>query len=76
MSQSYDPVPDIERLGYTEREATFLYLVAIHSGYSLRVSTSTSSNATTVRWCNAFSIRERSASISVPSSTRHADDTT
>jgi hypothetical protein len=36
MSSGYDPVPDIERLGYTEREAAFLYLVAIHSGYCLR----------------------------------------
>ncbi len=36
MSSNYDPVPDIERLGYTEREAAFLYLVAIHSGYCLR----------------------------------------
>ncbi len=36
MSAGYDPVPDIERLGYTEREATLLYLVAIHSGYCLR----------------------------------------
>jgi len=36
MSPGYDPVPDIERLGYTEREAAFLCLVAIHSGYCLR----------------------------------------
>jgi hypothetical protein len=36
MSLGYDPVSDIERLGYTEREAAFLYLVAIHSGYCLR----------------------------------------
>ncbi len=36
MSPSYDPVPDIERLGYTVREAAFLYLAAIHSGYCLR----------------------------------------
>ncbi len=36
MSRGYDPVPDIERLGYTEREAAFLYLVAVHSGYCLR----------------------------------------
>ncbi|HEX9219105.1 MAG TPA: hypothetical protein VF858_01325 [Gemmatimonadaceae bacterium] len=36
MSAGYDPVPDIERLGYTEREAAFLYLVAVHSGHCLR----------------------------------------
>jgi hypothetical protein len=36
MNSGYDPVPDIQRLGYTEREAAFLYLVAIHSGYCLR----------------------------------------
>jgi len=36
MSAGYDPVPDIERLGYTEREATFLCLVCLHTGYFLR----------------------------------------
>jgi hypothetical protein len=33
---SYDPIPCIEGMGYTEREASFLYLVAVHSGYFLR----------------------------------------
>jgi hypothetical protein len=33
---SYDPIPCIEGMGYTEREASFLYLVAAHSGYFLR----------------------------------------
>jgi hypothetical protein len=31
-----DPIPAIEALGYTPREAAFLYLVAAHSGYFLR----------------------------------------
>jgi hypothetical protein len=33
---SYDPVPVLQSAGYTEREAAFLYLVALHSGYFLR----------------------------------------
>src|SRR5882757_9138324 len=33
---SADPIRGIEYLGYTEREASFLYLVAVHSGYFLR----------------------------------------
>jgi len=32
----YDPIPEIEKLGYTGREAAFLYLVGMHSGYFLR----------------------------------------
>ncbi len=32
----YDPISSLEAVGYLEREATFLYLVAIHSGYFLR----------------------------------------
>ncbi len=31
-----DPIPFIEELGYTAREATFLYAVGMHSGYFLR----------------------------------------
>lgn len=31
-----DPIIALESLGYTEREAAFLYLVAIHSGYFVR----------------------------------------
>ncbi len=31
-----DPIVALESLGYTEREAAFLYLVAIHSGYFVR----------------------------------------
>jgi hypothetical protein len=31
-----DPVNALESLGYTHREASFLYLVAVHSGYFLR----------------------------------------
>jgi hypothetical protein len=31
-----DPVAALESLGYTEREASFLYLAGIHSGYFLR----------------------------------------
>jgi hypothetical protein len=32
----YDPIPMLENAGYTEQEAAFLYLVAVHSGYFLR----------------------------------------
>ena len=32
----YDPICGIESIGYTEREASFLYLVAANSGYFLR----------------------------------------
>lgn len=32
----YDPIPMLENAGYTEQEASFLYLVAVHSGYFLR----------------------------------------
>ncbi len=31
-----DPVPALQAFGYTEREAAFLYLVSMHSGYFLR----------------------------------------
>jgi hypothetical protein len=31
-----DSVSALQSLGYTEREATFLYIVAVHSGYFLR----------------------------------------
>ena len=31
-----DPIVALESLGYTEREAAFLFLVAVHSGYFLR----------------------------------------
>ena len=31
-----DPIPALQLLGYTDREAAFLYLVAAHSGYFLR----------------------------------------
>jgi hypothetical protein len=33
---SPNPIPVLQSLGYTEREATFLYLVGAHSGYFLR----------------------------------------
>jgi hypothetical protein len=33
---AYDPIRVLQSVGYTEREATFLYLVALHSGYFLR----------------------------------------
>ena len=32
----YDPIPEIVKLGYTPREAAFLYLAGMHSGYFLR----------------------------------------
>jgi hypothetical protein len=36
MILDYDPIPVLQSVGYTEREAAFLYLVAVHSGYFLR----------------------------------------
>jgi hypothetical protein len=36
MTAAYDPITELRKLGYTEREASFLYLVGIHSGYFLR----------------------------------------
>jgi hypothetical protein len=36
MTADYDPIPELQKFGYTEREAAFLYLVGIHSGYFLR----------------------------------------
>ena len=36
MTLDYDPIPVLESVGYTEREAAFLYLVTLHSGFFLR----------------------------------------
>jgi hypothetical protein len=36
MTIDYDPISSLEAVGYLEREASFLYLAAIHSGYFLR----------------------------------------
>jgi hypothetical protein len=36
MSALYDPIHELAKLSYTEREAAFLYLVGMHSGYFLR----------------------------------------
>jgi hypothetical protein len=36
MTLDYDPIASLESIGYLEREASFLYLVAAHSGYFLR----------------------------------------
>lgn len=36
LKTTVDPIVALESLGYTEREASFLYLVAVHSGYFLR----------------------------------------
>ncbi|WP_158822520.1 hypothetical protein [Granulicella sp. S156] len=36
MTLDYDPIPVLQSVGYTEREAVFLYTVALHSGYFLR----------------------------------------
>ncbi len=35
MTLDYDPIASLESIGYLEREAAFLYLVAVHSGYFL-----------------------------------------
>jgi hypothetical protein len=36
MTLDYDPITSLQSIGYLEREAAFLYLVAVHSGYFLR----------------------------------------
>ncbi|SRR5579883_1323190 len=36
MTLDYDPIASLESIGYLEREASFLHLVAVHSGYFLR----------------------------------------
>jgi hypothetical protein len=36
MTTDYDLISSLEAIGYLEREASFLYLVAVHSGYFLR----------------------------------------
>lgn len=36
MTLDYDPIPVMQSVGYTDREAAFLYVVAVHSGYFLR----------------------------------------
>lgn len=36
MTLDYDPIASLKSIGYLEREASFLYLVAVHSGYFLR----------------------------------------
>jgi hypothetical protein len=36
MSVLYDPIVELRKLGYTEREAAFLYLIGMHTGYFLR----------------------------------------
>ncbi len=46
---SYDGIDNLTGCGYSEREATFLYIVAVHSGYFLR------------RQFNQFVSRERGA---------------
>jgi hypothetical protein len=46
---SYDAIDSLASFGYAEREAAFLYIVAVHSGYFLR------------RQFNRFVVRERGA---------------
>lgn len=33
---NYDPISSLESIGYVEREASFLFVVSVHSGYFLR----------------------------------------
>jgi hypothetical protein len=35
MTLDFDPIASLESVGYLEREASFLFLVAVHSGYFL-----------------------------------------
>ena len=36
MTAAYDPIRELRKFGYTERESAFLYLVGVNSGYFLR----------------------------------------
>ena len=36
MTAAYDPIHELRKFGYTERESAFLYLVGMNSGYFLR----------------------------------------
>ena len=36
MTTAYDPIRELRKFGYTERESAFLYLVGTNSGYFLR----------------------------------------
>jgi hypothetical protein len=36
MNSTYDPICELRKFGYTERESAFLYMVGMHSGYFLR----------------------------------------
>jgi hypothetical protein len=36
MTAAYDPIPELRKLGYTQRESAFIYLVGMNSGYFLR----------------------------------------
>lgn len=36
MMLAYDPIPELRKFGYTEREAAFVCLAGMHSGYFLR----------------------------------------
>jgi hypothetical protein len=36
MTAAYDPIRELRKFGYTERESAFLYLVGVNSGYYLR----------------------------------------
>jgi hypothetical protein len=51
MMLDYDPITSLESIGYLEREASFLYLVAVHSGYFLR------------RQYNSFAGRDRGTAL-------------
>jgi hypothetical protein len=51
MTLDHDPIASLESTGYLEREASFLYLVAVHSGYFLR------------RQYNSFAGRDRGTAL-------------
>jgi len=36
MTAAYDPIRELRKFGYTERESAFLYLIGVNSGYFLR----------------------------------------
>jgi hypothetical protein len=51
MTLDYDPIASLESIGYLDREASFLYLAAVHSGYFLR------------RQYNSFASRDRGTAL-------------
>ncbi len=54
---NYDPISSLESIGYVEREASFLYLVAVHSVISCAGNTIASRSGKAAGWSNGSSKR-------------------